>query len=91
MLLTLLNHNVVTLALKSIALYVPVVKKLKGISDIQSLSSIISLSALLPSGLTYKALFLTTFFAFFRHSNLAPSSVSSFSPLVHLFRADFIP
>ena len=86
-----LNHHTVTLALRGIALHVPVVKKVKGIFDVQSLSSIISLSALIPSGPTYQALFLTAFFAFFRLSNLVPSSVSSFSPLVHLCRADLIP
>ena len=86
-----LSHHSVTLALRSIALHVPVPKKVKGLFDLQSLSSIISISALLPSGPTYKALFLTAFFAFFRLSNLVPPSVSSFSPLIHLCRADFIP
>ena len=56
--LTPLTHHSVTLALRSIALHVPVVKKVKvkkGIFDFQSLSSIVSSSALLPSGPTYKS------------------------------------
>ena len=84
-------HHSVTLALRGIALHVPLLRKVKGIFDLQSLLSIISSCASLPSGLSYKALFLTAFFAFFRLSNLVPTSVSSFSPLIHLCRADFIP
>ena len=89
--LTPFTHYSVTLALRSIALHIPVRRKVKGIFDLQSLFSIISSCTLLPSNSTYKALFLTAFFAFFRLSNLVPPSVSSFSPLIHLCRADFIP
>ena len=85
------SHHSVILALRSIALHVPVPKKVKGILDLQSLLSIVSSCTLLPSGPSYKALFLTAFFAFFRLSNLVPPSVTTFSPLIHLCRADFIP
>ena len=84
-------HHSVVLTLRSIALNVPVLKKAKGIFDIPTLSSIIHLCDSLPSGLTYKALFLTAFFAFFHLSNLVPSSTASFSPFLHLCRADVIP
>ena len=44
-----------------------------------------------PLGYVYKPVFLLTFFAFFSISNLVPPSVTSFSPLVHLCRGDFMP
>ena len=80
-----------TLALRSIALNIPTIRRVKGIFDIQSLFSIIYCCSSLPLGSIYKAPFLTAFFAFFRLSNLVPSSASSFAPLTHLCRADFIP
>ena len=85
------NHHSVALALRSIGLNIPTVRRVKGIFDLQSLSSIIQTCSSLPLGPIYKALFLTAFFAFFRLSNLVPPSVSSFSPLTHLCRADFTP
>ena len=85
------THHSVALALRSIALNVPSIRRVKGIFDLQSLSSIIYTCSSLPLGPIYKALFLTAFFTFFRLSNLVPNSVSSFFPLSHLCRADFIP
>ena len=70
------THHSMALALRSIALNVP-----KGIFDIQSPSSIIYSCSSLPLGPIYKALFLTAFFAFFRLSNLVPSSASSYAGL----------
>ena len=78
--LTPFTHHSVTLALRSIALHIPVLKKVKGIFDLQSLFSIVSSCTLLPSGPTYKALFLTAFFAFFRLSNLVPPFCVLLSP-----------
>ena len=81
----------VTLALRSLALNVPTTRRVKGIFDTEVLHNLVALCDRLPLGLVYKPVFLLAFFAFFRLSNLVPPSISSFSPLVHLCRGDFIP
>ena len=86
-----LDHHSVAFTLHSIALNIPVLKKAKGIFYIPILQSIVHLYDSLPSGPTFKVLFLTAFFAFSRLSNLVPSSSSSFSPFLRLCQADFIP
>ena len=74
------NHHSVAIALYSIALNIPSVRRGKGIFDLHSLSSIILICSSLALGPIYKALFLTAYFAFFHLSNLGPSSGSSFPP-----------
>ena len=86
-----LSHHLVTLALKSLAINVPATRRVKGIFDLEVLHNLVALCDGFPLGFVYKSVFLLAFFAFFRLSNLVPPSVSSFSPLVHLCRGDFIP
>ena len=85
-----LYHNSIHLALRSIHLNVPHLRRAKGVFDIRTLTSIIEASSLLSLGQFYSPLFLLAFFAFFRLSNLVPSSVQKFSPLIHLCRGDVI-
>ena len=81
----------VVLALRSLALNVPVIRKAKGIFDIPTLQAIADTCDRIPLGYVYKPLFLLTFFAFLRLSNLAPVSLNEFAPLIHLRRGDVIP
>ena len=81
----------VTLALRSIALNVPSSRRVKGIFDTEVLYNLVALCDRFPLGFVYKPMFLLAVFAFFRVYNLVPPSISSFSPLVHLCRGDFIP
>ena len=67
-----LSHHTITLALRSLALNVPVQRKTKGIFDIPILHAIIHICDTLPLGFIYKPLFLLSFFAFLRLSNLVP-------------------
>ena len=85
------THHAVLLALRSMAINVPVLKKTKGIFDLSTLHAIVNLCDQNPLGFVYKPLCLLAFFAFLRLSNMAPPSVAEFSPLVHLYRGDVIP
>ena len=78
------------LALTSLSLNVPWLRRVKGIFHIPALHSIISACLHLPLGFIYAPLFLLAFFAFLMLSNIVPSSPSFCSPLVHLCRGDVI-
>ena len=85
------SHHTVTLTLRSLALNVPMARKAKDIFDLPTLHAIIDICDRLPLGYIYKPLFLLSFFAFLRLSNLVPPSINEFSPIIHLCRADVIP
>ena len=85
-----LTHHSVHLAIRSISLNVPSIRKVKGIFDIQSLTAIVTICDKTPLGYIYKPVFLLAFFAFLRLSNLVPPSLSSFSSSTHLCRGDLI-
>ena len=85
-----LGHYAVSLAIRSILINVPFPKRVKGILDLVSLQAITSKCDALPLGYIYKPVFLLSFFAFLRLSNLVPPSLSSFSSAVHLCRGDVI-
>ena len=81
-----LYHHSVSLMLRSLALNMPQIRRVKGIFDIPSLLAIVKACDSLSLGFIYSPLFLIAFFAFLRLSNLVPTSSSTFDPLVHLYR-----
>ena len=85
-----LYHHSVSLMLRSLAINIPQIRRVKGIFDIPCLLAIIEACHSLPLGYIYSPLFLLAFFAFLRLSNLVPTSPSTFDPLVHLCRGDVI-
>ena len=64
--LTPFTHPSVPLTLCSIAINVPTIRWVKGIFDIQSLYSIVSLCSSLPIGYIYEPLFLTAYLVFYQ-------------------------
>ena len=72
------THHAVLLALRSMSIKVPVLKKTKGIFDLSTLHVIVNLCVTL--GFVYKLLFLLAFFAFLRLSNMPPPPLCSRIP-----------
>ena len=85
-----LYHHSVSLILRSLAINIPQVRRVKGIFDIPSLLAIIKACDSLTLGDIYSPLFLLAFFVFLMLSNLVPTSPSTFDPLVQLCRGDVI-
>ena len=60
----------------------------KYVFTIHQVREISQLCDLFPHPLAYRAVFLVTFYAFFRMSNIAPTSLLAFDPMRHLTRRD---
>ena len=85
------DHEWVRLALRSIAINVPVPYRVKGVFSIELLGQLVQMCDTLQHGFVYKALFLTATFGFLRLSNLVPSSIMSYDMATHLARGDYLP
>ena len=62
----------------------------KHVIDISTFQCLISLVESSSNGITYKAMFLVSYFGFFRLSNLIPHAVSDFDPTRHFAAGDVI-
>ena len=60
----------------------------RNIMDIKTLENVVALCTGRPNAITFKAIFLTAFFGFFRLSNLAPHSSNEFDPSKHFTGGD---
>ena len=73
-----LDHPRVKMMLKAVERTSTVPPKFKGVFDLTTLTTIISLCDRFTSPLVFKSVYLLAFFGFFRISNLLPNSSSTF-------------
>ena len=85
-----LYHQLVSAYLRSISINSTFSPTPKGIFALDTLISISKAGGRLQDPVLYRAIFLTSFFAFLRMSNIAPHSRARFDPGRHLFRQDII-
>ena len=85
-----LFHPLVNTFIRSVSINSTFAPSTKGIFDINTLY-LISLSCdILSDPLLFRAIFLTSFYAFLRMSNVAPHSASKFDPPKHFLRRDLV-
>ena len=75
---------------KAMTLHRPLKVTLKKIIDIRTLQLILTACDSTYMGQVFKAVYSIAYFSFLRISNLVPHSITTFSPLYHLARADII-
>ena len=85
-----LEHNSITLLLRSFILNAPIKLRKQGIITLEILQNIISACKILPHPPLFRSIFLLAFFSFCRISNFAPISVSRFNKKVHFTRNDIV-
>ena len=88
--LSVFHHPFIQRFFKSIKVNGQFVPKHKGFFDLPTLKAISQTCRILDDPILYRAVFLLAFFGFLRVSNIAPHSVSAFSPCRHLLRKDVI-
>ena len=72
------EHPRIKYFIKSIRMNRTLAVTKRNIMDITTLENVVALCTGRPNGITFKAIFLTAFFGFFRMSILAPHAVSDF-------------
>ena len=82
------QHPKIKCFIKTLKMYRPLVVTKRNIMDIKTLEKIVALCTGRPNAATFKAIFLTAFFRFFRLSNIVPHSVSELDPSKHFTGAD---
>ena len=82
------DHPQVKYFIKSLKINRPLTVSTKNIMDVKGLSQLIESCTGFTNAITFKAIFLTAFFVFFRLSNLAPHAISQFHPSRHFTVAD---
>ena len=85
-----LHHQLVLAYLRSISINSTFSPTLRGTFDLGTLISISKACDKLQDPVLYRAVFLTSFFAFLHMSNVAPHSRVKFEPGRHLLRQDII-
>ena len=85
-----LHHQLVSAYLRGISIHSTFTPTPKSIFGLDTLISISKACGRLQDPVLYKAIFLTSFFAFLRMSNIAPHSRARFDPGRHLLRQDII-
>ena len=84
----LLHHPRIQYFIKSLKINRPLTVTTRNIMSLSTLETLVQLCESLPSGISFKAIFLIAFFVFLRISNVAPQSLSQFDPSRHLTPAD---
>ena len=82
------DHPQVKYFIKSIKANRPLIISKKNVMDIPTLVQLIECCSGVSNSKTFKAIFLTAFFGFFRLSNLAPHAVREFDPTRHFTGGD---
>ena len=84
------SHHLVLSYLRSISINLQFAPTPRGIFDLSTMSAISQACNILDDPILFRAAFLTTFFAFFRMSNMARHSRFKFDPNKHILRQDVI-
>ena len=87
---TFLYHHAVNKYLPSISINSHFAPTPRGIFDLRTLYSISISCDILFDPLLFRAIFLTSYFAFLRMSNIAPHSAKLFGPSKHILRQDLV-
>ena len=87
---SLWDHPSIRYFVKSVKINRPLCPVRRNIMSLETLKQLIQACRILPSYLTFRAIFLMAFFGFLRISNIAPHSYSQFDPSRHLTPADII-
>ena len=82
------QHPRIKYFIKSIRMNRTLTVTKRNIMDIKTLENVVALCTGRPNAITFKAIFLTAFFGFFRLSNLAPHSSNEFDPSKHFTGGD---
>ena len=85
-----LHHQLVSAYLRSISINSTFNPTPRGTFGLETLTGISKACDRLQDPVLYRAIFLTSFFAFLRMSNIAPHSRARFDPGRHLLRQDII-
>ena len=85
---SLWDHPSIRYFVKSVKINRPLCPVRRNIMSLETLKQLIQVCRILPSYLTFRAIFLMAFFGFLRISNIAPHSYSQFDPSRHLTPAD---
>ena len=84
----LLEHPEIRYFIKSLKINRPLTSVTRNIMSLDNLTALIHQCSFIPAGCVFKSIFLIAFFGFFRISNLAPHSLTSFDPSRHLTLRD---
>ena len=84
----LLDHPEIRYFIKSLKINRPLTSVPRNIMSLDNLTALVRQCAFIPDGNVFKSIFLIAFFVFFRISNLAPHSLTSFDPSRHLTLCD---
>ena len=82
------DHPQIKYFIRSIKTNRPLVVSRKNIMDIPTLTKLVDCCLGVSNSKTFKAMFLTAFFGFFRLSNLAPHAIREFDPTRHFTAGD---